>query len=150
MMAAMAGSFLGIVVGGILAGFNWRWIFIVNVPIGVVGTVWAFRNLRDTGQRRRANIDWLGNLTFAAGLAMLLVCVTSELRPYGGSPMGWTNPFVIGMVGGGLLVLALFVFWETRIEEPMFHLDLFKIRAFTAGNLAGLLAAVGRGGLQFM
>jgi len=150
MMAAMAGSFLGIVVGGILAGFNWRWIFIVNIPIGVIGTVWAFRKLRDTGPRRRARIDWIGNLTFAAGLAMLLVGVTSGLRPYGGSPMGWTNPFVIGMVAGGLVVLALFVLWETRIDEPMFHLDLFKIRAFTAGNLAGLLAAVGRGGLQFM
>ncbi len=150
MMAAMAGSFLGIVVGGILAGLNWRWIFIVNVPIGVVGTLWAFSKLRDTGPRHRARIDWLGNLTFAAGLAMLLVGVTSGLRPYGGSPMGWTNPFVIGMVAGGLAVLLLFVLWETRIKDPMFNLELFRIRAFTAGNVAGLLAAVGRGGLQFM
>ena len=150
MMAAMAGSFLGIVVGGVLAGFNWRWIFIVNIPIGVVGTLWAFYSLRESGRRTRAPIDWIGNLTFAAGLAMLLIGVTSGLRPYGGQPMGWTNPFVIGMALGGIAVLAVFAIWETRIPDPMFHLELFKIRAFAAGNIAGLLAAVGRGGLQFM
>ena len=150
MIAAMAGSFLGIVAGGILASFNWRWIFIVNVPIGVIGTVWGFWKLREIGVRHRARIDWIGNLTFAAGLAMILIGITSGLRPYGGSPMGWTNPFVIGMVAGGLAVLGVFVVWESKAKDPMFHLDLFKIRAFTAGNIAGLLGAVSRGGLQFM
>jgi MFS family permease len=150
MIAAMAGSFLGIVVGGVLAGFNWRWIFIVNIPIGAFGTLWAFRYLRDTGPRHRARIDWLGNITFAAGLALLLVGVTSGLQPYGGQPMGWTNPQVLGMIGGGLVILLAFVAWEMRVKEPMFKLDLFRIRAFTAGNLAGLLGAVARGGLQFM
>jgi MFS family permease len=150
MISAMAGSFLGIVVGGVLAAFDWRWVFLVNVPIGVIGTIWGFWQLREIGERHRARIDWIGNVTFAAGLGMLLVGVTTGLQPYGGSPMGWSNPEVIGLVLGGLVVLAVFAYWETRTAEPMFHLDLFKIRAFTAGNLAGMLASVARGGLQFM
>jgi MFS family permease len=150
MIAAMAGSFLGIVVGGILAGFNWRWIFIVNIPIGIVGTLTAFRSLRDGGARHRAKIDWLGNVSFAAGLALVLIGATSGLQPYGGQPMGWTNPSVIGMIAGGIVILLGFGFWETRVADPMFNLELFRIRAFAAGNIAGLLGAVARGGLQFM
>jgi len=150
MMAGMAGSFLGIVVGGVLAAISWRWVFLINVPIGIVGTIWGFWQLREIGERHRARIDWIGNLTFAAGLSMLLVGVTTGLQPYGGSPMGWGNPSVIALVVGGLAVLGLFAYWETRTTEPMFHLELFKIRAFTAGNVAGMLASVARGGLQFM
>jgi MFS family permease len=149
-IAGMAGSFLGIVVGGILAAINWRWVFIVNVPIGLIGTIWGFWQLREIGHRQRARIDWIGNITFAAGLSMVLIGVTNGLQPYGGSSMGWGNPFVLGMVGGGLVILALFAYWETRTPDPMFHLDLFRIRAFTLGNIAGLLGSVARGGLQFM
>jgi MFS family permease len=149
-ISGMAGSFLGIVVGGVLAAINWRWVFIINVPIGLIGTVWGFWQLREIGVRQRARIDWIGNITFAAGLSMVLVGVTNGLQPYGGSSMGWGNPFVLGMVGGGLVILALFAYWETRTPDPMFHLDLFKIRAFTLGNVAGLLGSVARGGLQFM
>jgi MFS family permease len=149
-ISGMAGSFLGIVVGGILAAINWRWVFIINVPIGLIGTVWGFWQLREIGVRQRARIDWIGNITFAAGLSIVLVGVTNGLQPYGGSSMGWGNPFVLGMVGGGLVILALFAYWETRTPDPMFHLDLFKIRAFTLGNVAGLLGSVARGGLQFM
>jgi MFS family permease len=149
-IAALAGSFLGIVIGGVLAAINWRWIFIINVPIGVIGTAWGFWQLREIGLRHRARIDWIGNLTFAAGLAMVLIGVTSGLQPYGGSAMGWGNPLVIGLVGGGLVILGAFVFWEARTPDPMFHIDLFRIRAFTLGNIAGLLGAVARGGLQFM
>src|SRR4029077_15861573 len=126
------------------------WVFLINVPIGIVGTIWGFWQLREIGVRYPARIDWFGNLTFAAGLALVLVGITSGLQPYGGSSMGWGNPSVIGMVAGGVVILALFAYWETRTAEPMFHLDLFKIRAFTAGNLAGLLGAISRGGLQFM
>ena len=150
MIAANAGSFLGIVVGGVLAAINWRLIFIVNVPIAVLATAWALWKLREIGVRRRARIDWVGNATFAAGLALLLVGVTSGLQPYGGSAMGWGNPMVIGFVLGGLALLGFFAYWETRTPDPMFHLDLFRIRAFTLGNVAGMLGAVARGGLQFM
>jgi len=150
MIAGMAGSFLGILVGGVLATINWRWIFLINVPIGLIGSVWGFWQLREIGVRHRARIDWIGNVTFAAGLAMVLIGVTSGLQPYGGSAMGWGNPSVIRLVAGGLLILAFFAFWETRTKDPLFHLELFRIRAFTLGNIAGLLGAVSRGGLQFM
>jgi MFS family permease len=150
MIAAMAGSFLGIVAGGVLAAISWRWIFLVNVPIGAIGTLWGFWQLREIGKRQPAKIDWIGNISFAAGLAMVLIGVTQGLQPYGGSPMGWGNPSVLGLVGGGIAVLIGFAFWETRTPDPMFHLELFQIRAFTAGNLAGMLGAVARGGLQFM
>jgi MFS family permease len=149
-ISGMAGSFLGIVVGGVLAAISWRWVFIINVPIGLIGTIWGFWQLREIGVRQHSRIDWIGNITFAAGLSMVLIGVTNGLQPYGGSPMGWTNPFVLGMVGGGIVILALFAYWETKTPDPMFHLELFKIRAFTLGNVAGLLAAVARGGLQFM
>ena len=150
MIAAMAGSFLGIVVGGVLASVSWRWIFLINVPIGVIGSIWGFWQLREIGERHRARIDWIGNVTFAVGLAMVLIGVTSGLQPYGGSAMGWGNPSVIGLVVGGLVVLAFFAYWETQTKDPLFHLELFRIRAFTLGNIAGLLGSVARGGLQFM
>jgi len=150
MIAGLAGSFVGLVLGGILASIDWRLVFWINVPIGVFGTVWAYKQLRDTGERHPASIDWLGNITFAAGLAMVLVGITYGIRPHGSSAMGWSDPFVIALIAGGLVLLVLFVAIELHVAEPMFEMRLFRIRAFTAGNVAGLASAIGRGGLQFM
>ncbi|HET8528305.1 MAG TPA: MFS transporter [Gaiellaceae bacterium] len=149
-IAAIAGSFLGLVLGGVLAPFQWRLIFLVSVPVGLFATVWAYRKLRELATPEAARIDWLGNATFAAGLVALMVGITYGIQPYGGHTMGWTSPFVDACLGGGLALLAAFVVIERRVAHPMFRLDLFRIRAFTAGNLATLLAAVGRGGLQFI
>jgi len=149
-IAAIAGQFIGLVAGGLLASLDWRAVFWVNVPVGVFGTVWAYRMLRETGQRHHARIDWWGNITFALGLGAVLVGVTYGIQPYGGHTMGWTNPAIIGAIAGGLLMLCAFVAIERRVAEPMFQLALFRIRAFAAGSAAGLLAAVARGGLQFM
>jgi len=149
-IAAIAGSFLGLVLGGVLAPVSWRLIFLVSVPIGIIATFWSYRSLRETGQRRPAKIDWWGNLTFALGLVGVMVGITYGIQPYGGHDMGWTNPFVLSMLLGGLAFLVVFCFVELHVEEPMFHLDLFRIRAFAAGNFAMLLAAMGRGGLQFI
>jgi MFS family permease len=149
-IAAIAGSFLGLVLGGVLAPISWRLIFLVSVPVGIVATFWSYHSLRDTGERRPAKVDWWGNLTFAAGLVGVMIGITYGIQPYGGRDMGWTSPFVLAMLLGGLALLVVFCFIETRVEEPMFHLELFRIRAFAAGNLAMLLAAMGRGGLQFI
>ncbi|HEV2592260.1 MAG TPA: MFS transporter [Gaiellaceae bacterium] len=149
-IAAIAGSFLGLVLGGVLAPVSWRLVFLVSVPIGIIATFWSYRSLRETGERRPAKIDWWGNLTFALGLVGVMVGITYGIQPYGGHDMGWTNPFVLSMLLGGFAMLVVFCFIETRVAEPMFHLELFRIRAFAAGNVAMLLAAMGRGGLQFI
>jgi len=148
-IAAIAGSFLGLVLGGVLAPLNWRLVFLVSVPIGVVATVWAYRSLRELGERRPARIDWWGNATFALGLVGVMVAITYGIQPYGGHTMGWTAPLVLTSLSVGLVLLLVFCVIEARVPEPMFHLDLFRIRAFAAGNFAALLAAIGRGGLQF-
>lgn len=150
MVAAIAGSFIGLMVGGILADINWRLIFWINVPIGIFGTAWAYWKLRDSGVRRKESIDWWGNLTFAIGLVLILVGITYGIQPYGAHTMGWTSPTVLSALIGGVLLLAIFCAIEMNIKEPMFNLRLFKIRAFTTGNVASLLGAIGRGGLQFM
>jgi MFS family permease len=150
MIAAILGSFIGLVVGGVLADVHWRLVFWVNVPFGVFGTIWAYAKLRELGVRTAARIDWWGNLTFAAGLIMVLVGITYGIQPYGTHTMGWTSPFVLTMIVGGIALLVAFGWVERRVEEPMFNLQLFQIRAFTAGNAAGLLSSIARGGLQFM
>ncbi len=149
-VAAIAGSFIGLLLGGILAPISWRLVFLVSVPFGVFGTAWAYLKLVDNGVRTPASIDWFGNVTFALGLTGLLTGIVYGIQPYGGHSMGWTNPLVLGAVFGGLGLLAVFTWAETRVADPMFRLPLFRIRAFSAGNLAGLLAALSRGGLQFM
>jgi MFS family permease len=149
-IAALAGQFIGLVAGGLLAALDWRAVFWVNVPVGVFGTVWAYRNLRDTGQRHRARIDWWGNVTFAVGLGTVLIAITGGIRPYGTHPTGWANPAVLGGLAAGVLLLAAFLVIESRVAEPMFELGLFRVRAFAAGCAAALTAAVARGGLQFM
>jgi MFS family permease len=149
-VALIAGSFIGLILGGVLAPVEWRLVFLVSVPFGLFGTVWSRLKLRDTGIRTRSHIDWWGNLTFAAGLVMILVGITYGLLPYGGATMGWTSPFVIAMIFGGIAVLVGFAFLETRVRAPMFRLSLFRIRAFAAGNGANLLAALSRGGMMFI
>jgi MFS family permease len=149
-IAAISGSFIGLILGGVLAPVEWRLVFLVSVPFGLFGTVWAYLKLRDNGVRKHAKIDWLGNVTFAIGLISLLTGIVYSLLPYGGHPTGWTNPGVLLAVAGGIATLGLFAWIEQRVPEPMFRLRLFRIRAFTAGNIAGLLGAMGRGGLQFM
>ena len=149
-IAAIAGSFIGLILGGVLAPVNWHLIFLVSAPIGVFGTVWAYFMLHDIGVRKHAQMDWWGNLLFAAGLIAILVGITYGLLPYGGHPMGWTNPWVLTALFGGLALLIIFVYVETKVAEPLFRISLFRIRAFTAGNIASMMLAMGRGGMQFM
>ncbi len=149
-IAGLAGQFIGLVAGGLLAAWDWRAVFWINVPVGIYGTLWAYWKLRDNGERHRARIDWWGNITFAIGLGAVLIGITDGIQPYGHDSMGWANPVVIALIGGGTALLAAFAVIETKIADPMFHIALFRIRAFTAGSIAGLLTAIARGGLQFM
>jgi EmrB/QacA subfamily drug resistance transporter len=149
-VAAIAGSFLGLVIGGLLGPLNWHLVFLVSVPFGIFGTIWAYLKLKDTSERRPARMDWWGNITFAVGLIAVLVGITYGIQPYGDSVMGWGSPMVLTCIIGGVAVLVAFAVIETKVKAPLFSLDLFKIRAFTLGNLASFLSALGRGGLQFI
>jgi MFS family permease len=149
-VAAIGGAFIGLVLGGLLAPVQWHLVFLVSVPFGLFGTGWAYLMLEERGVRTRATIDWWGNVTFAAGLVLILVGITYGLLPYGHHAMGWTNPLVLGELAGGVLLLVVFGAIESHIEHPMFRLSLFRIRAFAAGNTASALASLSRGGLMFM
>jgi MFS family permease len=149
-IAGISGQFVGLLLGGLLAAVNWRLVFWVNVPIGLFGTIWAYKSLREIATTKRAKIDWIGNVMFAVGLGALLVAITNGIRPYGGHSTGWTNPLIIGGLVGGVVILIAFCIFETKIAEPMFRMGLFRIRAFAAGNAASLLGSIARGGLQFM
>jgi EmrB/QacA subfamily drug resistance transporter len=150
-IAAILGSVIGLILGGILAYFSWRLVFLVSVPVGIVGTVWAYLMLRETATiREHQRIDWAGNITFAIGATILLLAITYGIEPYGSSPIGWGNPLVIGGLILGILLLITFIWIELHVEDPMFKLNLFKIRMFAAGNSSSFLASIARGGLQFM
>jgi MFS family permease len=149
-VAGISGTFIGLVLGGLLSEVDWRLVFWVSVPFGVLGTVWAYRTLRETSARHAERIDWWGNATFAAGLTAVLAAIVYGIEPYGGHDMGWTDPWVLAGLVGGVALLGAFGMIERRVGAPMFHLELFRIRAFSAGNGAQWLNAIARGGLQFM
>ena len=150
-IALLAGQFIGLIVGGILASINWHLVFLVSVPFSVGGSIWAYIALHETATiRKHQKIDIPGNILFAIGLTAVLVGMTYGLQPYGTSTMGWGSPLVLLCLGGGLAALIAFAIVERKVAEPMFRLELFKIRMFAAGNIAGFLAALGRGGLNFM
>ncbi|MEX7469163.1 MFS transporter [Mycobacterium adipatum] len=150
MVAAVAGSFLGLLIGGVLSEWHWQAIFWVGVPIGVLGTVWSMRSLRELGVRTPGRLDWAGTLTFGIGLTVLLVGITYGIQPYGDASTGWTSPWVLGSIIAGLAILVAFCLIELRVPQPMVDIRLFGSAAFGMGNLAGLMSSVGRGGLQFM
>ncbi|GAA2754475.1 MFS transporter [Amnibacterium kyonggiense] len=149
-IAAIAGSFIGLILGGLLAVIDWRAVFIVSVPLGIIGTIWSFKSLHEVGQKNPGSLDIPGNVLFLLGLTSLLTGITYGIQPYGGQATGWLNPWVLGAIIGGVVLLGAFVAVELRRRAPMFQLRLFRSRAFAMANLAGILAAVGRGGLQFM
>jgi EmrB/QacA subfamily drug resistance transporter len=150
-VAGIGGAVIGIVLGGLMAAINWRWVFLINVPFGLFGTIWAYLALKETRrQRSPLRLDWIGNITFAVGLLGILLGLTYSIQPYGSHPTGWQSPFVITSLIVGVALLVGFVVAEIFIKDPMFNMRLFKNQAFSAGNVAGLLAAVARGGLQFM
>ena len=149
-IVGVSGVFVGLVLGGLLAPIDWRMVFLISVPIGLFGSVWAYLKLEERGTPRRAPVDWAGNITFALGLILIMVSVTYGIRPYGGHATGWTSPRVIALLCSGVVCLAAFGAIERRVAAPMFRLALFRIRAFTFGTLSTFLSAVARGGLMFI
>ncbi len=149
-VAGLAGQFIGLVAGGVLAIVNWRAVFWINVPVGIFGTYWAYRHLREVGHGHAGRMDWWGNVTFAGGLCAILVAITFGIRPYANAAMGWTNPATLLPLAGGAALMTAFVLIERIVREPMLDLGLLRIRAFAAGMFTALAAAVARGGLQII
>ena len=149
-VAALAGSLIGLILGGILSVINWRYVFLVSVPVGVFGTAWSYLKLKETSARNREGIDWVGNAVFGLGLILVLIAMTYALMPYGSAQTGWGNPFVIVSMVAGLGLLASFPFIETKVKYPMFRMELFRNRMFAAANFAGFLRSIGYGGLMIM
>jgi MFS family permease len=149
-IVGVSGMFIGLLLGGLLAPVSWRLVFLISVPVGLFGTVWAYLKLEERSEPRRRPIDWWGNITFALGLVLLMVAVTYGIRPYGGHPTGWSSPRVIALLTGATVSLSAFVVIERRVADPMFRLPLFRIRAFSFGTLSTFLSAVARGGLMFI
>jgi MFS family permease len=149
-IVGVSGMFVGLILGGILAPISWRMVFLISVPVGLFGTVWAYLKLRELNTPNRTRVDWPGNVTFALGLILIMVAITYGIRPWGGHSTGWTSPRVIALLAGGVISLIAFGLVEHRTRDPMFKLSLLRIRAFTFGTLSTFLAAVARGGLMFM
>jgi MFS family permease len=149
-IVGVSGMFVGLILGGLLAPIDWRLVFLISVPVGLFGTVWAYLKLKELSTPHPGKIDWWGNVTFALALILAMIAVTYGIRPYGGSPTGWGSPRVLGLLLLALISMVAFVMVEKHAEEPMFRLPLFRIRAFTFGTLSTFLAAVARGGLMFM
>ena len=149
-VAGIGGSFIGLVLGGILAPINWRLIFLISVPIGIFGTIWAYAKLEDRGIRRPSKVDWLGNFTFAIGLILIMVGVTYGIEPYKAASTGWRSPGVILALSMGVISLVAFLIVESKVANPMFRIPLFRIRAFAFGTISTFLVSVSRGGLMFM
>ena len=150
-IAAIMGGLIGLILGGVLSAIDWHLIFLISVPVGILGAVWSYLALHEIAKiRENQKVDILGNVTFGVALTLILISMTYGLLPYGTSNTGWSSPYVIGGIITGLLLLVAFVFIELRAKDPMFNLYLFKIRAFSAGILSLFLAGIARGGLQFM
>ena len=151
MVMWMAGQFIGLLLGGILAVFNWRYVFLVSVPFGIIGTIWSVLKLKEISIiSGEGKIDYLGNITFVAAIISILLGISYGLMPYGNDSMGWSNPWVIFAMVFGIVLLPIFLYIETKVEVPMFNLNLFKIKMFSFANLAGLSNSLARGGMMFM
>ncbi|HMK46985.1 MAG TPA: MFS transporter [Methanocella sp.] len=142
MVAVLAGQVIGLVLGGILSIYDWRLVFLVSIPFAALGTIWSYLQLKEpTFKPRAGKIDLWGNLTFVAGLTILLIGMTYGLMPYGDNTMGWGSPWVIAALTIGVLLLVAFIVIESRVKSPMFRLELFSIRAFSLGNFAGFFSS---------
>ena len=144
-VAGAAGFLLGPVVGGLLTAVSWRWVFLINVPLGVFGTLWGISRLREPVRLpAHQRFDWPGSLTFVVGLGSLLLALSLLAFPM--LPMSVVYVlFVLAVLG-----LVGFVLAELRSTQPMLDLHLFRDRLFGFAALAGGLNGVARGAVLFV
>jgi EmrB/QacA subfamily drug resistance transporter len=149
-IAFIVGSLLGLILGGILAGYDWHLVFIVNIPFALAGTFWSIFKLKEKAETQEVPMDIWGNVSLALSLILISLGFTYALEPYGNSQMGWSNPWVIASFIFGSISLIIFIFIERRVKYPLFNLSLFKIRPFAFGNISLFLSGLGRGAVMFL
>ena len=124
---------IGPLVGGaITSSLGWRWVFFINVPIGIAAIAVTFAKLRESRDPNATRVDWLGLATFSTGLLMLVLALVR------GNDEGWGSPLIVALLTGAAAMLAAFAVIEQRVAEPMLPLGLFRRRAFTGVQLAAL------------
>ncbi len=142
-VAINAGTITGYVLSGVLIGlFTWRAIFLVNVPIGIFGTYWSRKRLKEIARPKTgARFDALGAVTFSSSVTFLLLGLTLG---------GITSPLTLALLGVSALLMLVFFLVERRKPQPVMDLSLFKIRLFTTGNVANLLSGLAFAALAFV
>ena len=144
-MVAAVGSILGPVVGGWLTTYSWQWVFWFNVPLGLVGTLWAAWNLRELVEVEKGQrMDLPGNASFLVGFTALLIGLTQ------GGIKGWDSGVVVASLVTAAVLIPAFVLVELRSKEPLLNLDMFRSRIFAFGNISALLNSLARMAVTFL
>lgn len=141
-----AGAVLGPVLGGlILSAASWRWIFFINVPIGLIGTVWGYRVLRELTPRVKGeSFDAFGAITFSVGLLALLAALTLGIEA------GWTSVPILGLFALFLAMGAAFFLRERSAANPVLDFSLFKNRVYAFSTLAAMMQSLAMFAVNFL
>ncbi|MCC6313562.1 MAG: DHA2 family efflux MFS transporter permease subunit [Thermomicrobiales bacterium] len=139
------GAITGPIVGGaLITYYSWEWVFFINVPIGIIAILATLAIVPESRDPlATGKVDWGGLILSGLGIfAIVFAMIEGNLR-------GWTDPLILGAAGSGLVLLALFVYWETRVDDPMMKLELFRIRNFWVGNVLATAVSFGMLGIFF-
>ena len=144
-MVISVASVIGPILGGIFIKFGWRYIFFINVPIGILGTIWAIIQLREIEELpEKQKFDWGGTITFTIGMTSFLLALT-----FGGF-FGWAHFNIALLFIVAVIFLVLFWYIESKIEQPMLDLELFKTRILAFAFSSTLLNGIARGAIVFL
>ncbi len=131
-----AGGSIGVLLGGALTSLSWHWIFLVNLPIGIAVYFFSLRLLPDVkGSAHGEKLDWAGALTVTSSLMLAVYAIV------GGNEAGWTSPVTLGLLGAAVVLLAVFIFIESRVQHPLMPLGLFRLRNVAVANVVSIFWA---------
>jgi EmrB/QacA subfamily drug resistance transporter len=144
-MIISAGSIIGPIIGGVLTAWGWRWVFFFNIPLGVIGTFWAWSQLREVVKLPEGQtFDWKGTFLLTTSLSLILWSLTfAEI-------INWRSPLIIGSFVVGCVLLIIFINVERKLDQPMLDLSLFTKRILAAAYASNFLSGIARGAVTFL